>query len=72
MDETEDGHPASCLIRMRTVMVLNIRIDLRKSLMPRQLRPVDESSLRSSAGSMPRTALLIMLRLATSWRIRCR
>ena len=49
MDETEDGHPASCLIRIRTVMILNMRIDLRRSLMLRQLRPVDESSLRSSA-----------------------
>ena len=72
MDETEDGHPASCLIRIRTAMILNMRIGLPKPLMPQQLRPVDESSLRSSAGSMPRTALLMMLRLATSWRIRCR
>jgi hypothetical protein len=37
MDETEDGHPASCLIRIRTAMILNMRIDWRRSLMPRQL-----------------------------------
>jgi hypothetical protein len=49
MDGTEDGDPASCLIRIRTVMILNMRIDLPKPLMPQQLRPVDESSLRSSA-----------------------